>query len=301
MEYREGRCPKCNEIMQIPVGREKIICMFCGQEFSVEEEKKATKEAYQSALKQLKDCVGSLFQDIEKTVKGFQRNEYEDAFQAYLIAQQEALQAIRQTMQSAEDAGRAAQEVAELIVARGKEVMEEQGNRLNSKNIQMTLNMYTVTFVLPAILSLDQKAYTALTEQICTRWAETFKDSRIQAADFESLNSGFRRKLCYVTTAVCEGLHKPADCYELKLLKQYRDGYLTDMRDGEKLIWQYYDMAPTIVKRVDKKENREEIYRFLYEAYIAPCVRFIEEGRNEECLEKYQEMVKMLQKEYMLS
>ena len=45
MEYREGRCPKCNEVMQIPIGRDKIICMFCGQEFSVEEAREEEQAA----------------------------------------------------------------------------------------------------------------------------------------------------------------------------------------------------------------------------------------------------------------
>lgn len=301
MEYREGRCPKCNEVMQIPVGRERIICMFCGQEFSVAEGKEASEAVYQTEMEKWKGLAGTLFQNIEKTVKGFQRNEYEGAFQKYLMDQTEALQTIRRTMQTAPDQSAAGEEIAGTIVERAEKLMEEHKGKLSCKNTQMTLNMYMVTFVLPAILSLDQKAYASVTEQICTKWAATFKDSNIQAADFESLCSGFRKKLCYITTAVCEGLHKPEDCYELKLLKQYRDGYLAAAEDGELLIHEYYDMAPTIVKRVGKKENREEIYRFLYETYIDPCVHFIENGENEACRQKYQEMVELLQQEYLLS
>lgn len=301
MEYREGRCPKCNEVMQIPVGRERIICMFCGQEFSVTEGNEASRAAYQAELEKWQSLSGSLFQDIEKTVKGFQRNEYEGAFQNYLIAHTEALQTIRRMMQTAPEQEAAGEKIAGAIVDGAEVLMAEHKGKLSYKNTQMTLNMYMVTFVLPAILSLDNKAYADVADLICTKWADAFKDSNIQAADFESLCSGFRKKLCYITTAVCEGLHKPEDCYELKLLKQYRDGYLADTEDGMLLIHEYYDMAPTIVKRVGKKENKEEIYKFLYETYIDPCVHFIEDGENEACRQKYQEMVEMLQKEYMLS
>lgn len=301
MEYREGRCPKCNEVMQIPIGRKRIICMFCGQEFSVAEGNWASETAYQTELEKWEGLSETLFQNIEKTVKGFQRNEYEGAFQKYLIDQSETLQAIRKTMQAAPDQTAASERIAGTIVERAEKLMEAHKGKLSYKNEQMTLNMYMVTFVLPAILSLDHKAYADAAELVCTKWAAAFKDSNIQAADFESLCSGFRKKLCYITTAVCEGLHKPEDCYELKLLKQYRDGYLAAAEDGEQLIHAYYDMAPTIVKRVGKRENREEIYKFLYETYIDPCVHLIENGENEACRQKYQEMVEMLQQEYLLS
>lgn len=301
MEYREGRCPKCNEVMQIPIGREKIICMFCGQEFTVEEGKKADAAAYETELAALGKRIDSLFVEIEKTVKGFQRTEYEGSFEKYLIAHQEVLQSIRKVMSGAPDKADAAEKIADMLVAQGQEIMKAHSGKLSYKSEQMTLNMYMVTYVIPAILSIDNGKYSDVTEHVCTKWAATFKDSKIQAADYATLSSGFRKKLCYVTTAVCKGIHKPEDCYELKLLKQYRDGYLSAVKDGEEIIGEYYNMAPTIVKRIEKRENREDIYRYLYEAYINPCVRFIEEGRNQECREKYQEMVEMLRTEYMQS
>ena len=58
-------------------------------------------------------------------------------------------------------------------------------------------------------------------------------------------------------------------------------------------------MAPTIVRRIGKREDHEQIYHSLYETYISPCVHLIEEQKNEECREKYQEMVEMLRAEYM--
>ena len=50
---------------------------------------------------------------------------------------------------------------------------------------------------------------------------------------------------------------------------------------------------------MNKEKDRKAIYRSLYENYISPCVRLIEEDRNEECRQKYSEMVEMLQTEYM--
>ncbi len=299
MEYREGRCPKCNEVMQIPTGRDRIICMFCGHEFSVEEEREADHAVCESQMQLLRENAASLFQDVEKTVKGFQRTEYESSFARYCSVQKENLKTLQSILNTASDREAAEREAAEIIVSSAVDIMQAHKGRIGRESLQLTLNMYMVTFMLPAILAIDNGALRTLTDEICKKWAETFKNSKIQAAGYDTLQSGFRRKLCYITTAVCEGLHKPKDCYELNLLKAYRDEYLLASVEGEVLVAQYYDMAPTIVKRLHKRKDQEEIYRFLYETYISPCVQLIEEERNEECREKYQEMVAMLQETYM--
>lgn len=299
MEYKEGRCPNCNESMQIPVGRSKIICMFCGQQFSVEESRKAGAAVYEAELKAFGESADAFFIDVDKTIQGFQRNEYEGSFQRYLEKQQDNLNRICTVMQEAPDQEDARMKVAEIIVESGKNAMDTRKTRIGRESVQMTMNMYMVTFLLPAILSIEEEKYAGLADEICGKWAAAFKNSKIQAASYDTLREGFRRKLCYITTAVCEGLHKPEDCYELNLLKSYRDEYLSASPEGEALIAQYYDMAPTIVKRLNKRKDHEAVYRFLYETYISPCVHLIEENRTEECRKKYQEMVEMLKAEYM--
>lgn len=299
MEYREGRCPGCREVMQIPIGRDRIICMFCGKEFSVEEVKKEEAQACEAGMARFREHAGAFFTDMEMTVKGFKRNEYEGSFSQYLVTHQENLKTIRNIMLAACDRTETADRIAEIFLEQGKAVMDAQKGKLGRESMQMTLNMYMVTYVLPSLLSVDTPLLSEVTDQICQKWAATFKNSNIQAADFNSLKDGFRRKLCYITTAVCEGLEKPQDCYELKVLKAYRDGYLAGSPEGETLIARYYDMAPTIVKRVNRRKDSKKIYQRLYQEYICPCVRLIEEGNNEACLEKYEEMVEMLREKYM--
>lgn len=299
MKYREGRCPKCNEVMQVPEDRDKIICMFCGQEFSLKESRDADAAAYEHMLDNFRGAVDSLFSEADQTVKGFQRNVYAENFENYLTAQKDNLTAMHDMMDHAPDRQQAAQEIAQVVVDSAKRAMEAQKGKIGREAAQMNRNMYMVTFLLPALLYPDNEKYMDLAETICGTWAAAFKNSNIQPAGYDTLVNGFKRKFCYITTAVCEWLHKPSDCYELNLLKAYRDEYLSSQTDGEALIARYYDIAPTIVKRVNKKKNREEIYRSLYETYIRPCVELIEQERNEECREKYEEMVEMLRAEYM--
>ena len=72
---------------------------------------------------------------------------------------------------------------------------------------------------------------------------------------------------CYITTAVCKSLNKPDDCYELNLLREYRDQYLMGTKDGE-ICKEYYNIAPTIVKRIDRSPDASEIYADIWEKYF---------------------------------
>ena len=43
----------------------------------------------------------------------------------------------------------------------------------------------------------------------------------------------------------------------------------------------------------------DEIYRGIWNDYLSPCIRLIEEDRNEECRDVYSQMVRRLEKDYM--
>ena len=299
MEYREGRCPKCNEVMQIPEGRDHVICMFCGQEFTVEESRQADTIVYGQAITEFKECTNILFDNAEKVIKGFNRDGYADNFDQYLVKHAELLKTLRKCMEESPEPGQAAEEIADIIVARGEAVQDSLNGKRAKENMRLTMNMYMVTFVFPAILSLDNGKYTDLTDAISRKWSGHFKNSPIQATDFDSLNKGFRRKLCYITTAVCESVGRPENCYELNLIKNYRDQYLGSTPEGAELVDQYYDIAPTIVKRINKEADSRQKYLFLWENSICPCVRLIEQNQNDECRQKYTEMVELLKKDYL--
>lgn len=299
MEYRESKCPHCQEMMQVPLGREKIICMFCGKEFSpgVEEEKK--EAVYQSQMELLQEGVAGFFQNVEKTVAGFKRNGYEESFRQFCIMHSPCIKAIVRECGGAPDREKAMQEIAALFVESGRAVLAMQKGRIGRENMQLNLNMLMVTYTLPAILESNSADMRTLADEICDAWGRAFKNSSIKATDYASIKSGFRTKLCYITTAVCESLNKSADCYELTLLKQYRDKYLLSIPGGEELVEKYYDIAPTIVKRINRSQEPKAAYHMIWDSYLKPCVQLIEEDRNEECREVYTDMVKQLHRKYM--
>ena len=162
----------------------------------------------------------------------------------------------------------------------------------------MDMNLVMAVYVFPMILKYKGKSSQPLVDEIMAQWKKAFPRSNIQPAEYEYIEKGFHKKFCYITTAVCQTFGKPDDCYELTLLRNYRDHYLAELPEGEEIIKAYYDVAPTIVKHINKQKDSSDIYHGIWTQYLSPCIHLIEDGRNEECKELYKQMVEELQKEY---
>jgi serine/threonine protein kinase len=105
--------------------------------------------------------------------------------------------------------------------------------------------------------------------------------------------------LCFITTAVCEYLNKPDDCYELTILRGFRDNWLAAQPSGEALIKEYYKIAPIIVTALNLSNEKETIYRNLWSKYISPCIKLIELKAYSTCMDLYMEMVNNLKLKFV--
>ena len=74
-----------------------------------------------------------------------------------------------------------------------------------------------------------------------------------------------------------------------------------ETEEGKNLVEEYYDLAPVIVRAIDMREDRKEIYEELYRSRLLPCIRCIENGEQEKCKELYTGMVMDLKKKYLYS
>ena len=252
--------------------------------------------------------IAGLFDQAESKTAEFKKETYAEAFRDYLednAAVWDMLGGVGtggMLLQEQEQAGILA---AEAFVSGARQKVDAVKGRTKKEKLQYNLNLYMVSYVLPAIIawhrrgSVREEETKRLTDIICCKWQEAF-GARIQPSDFESIQSGFRQKLCFVTTAVCRGLQKPQDCKEILLMKQFRDGYFAGSEEGKQLIEEYYDIAPTIVKRIAREADPEEKYRYLWNTYIRKCVDHIEEEQNEQCSRLYKSMMAELKAEYMV-
>ena len=247
-----------------------------------------------------KQFLAGLLTGVTSVRKEFTRKTYVDCFTERFNKALPDLLRLDEAYHTAEDREAFLAEIGNAPADASYERMQSMPKRKRDVQ-QMEDAMTMVTFVIPLLLEYESDFMEDLTDCIVARWVELNPKYVIQKATYEEINAGFKRKFCFITSAVCRTLGKPDDCYELTLLRGYRDGYLSDQENGEELIRLYYDIAPTVVKRIDRRENAGEIYASIYENYLLPCIRMIEAGENERCRMTYESMVYDLQKEYVYS
>lgn len=235
---------------------------------------------------------------MKDPIKDFKKDTYEEKFHKFEEIHKEILNSLKQTIGESDNKEQAMCDSAEAFAA---EIDKELESLIKKRKIEQKLadyNMTLVTYVFPAILDKDKENGVSFVEKLIDAWKKHFPKTDLKPATFEKINAGFKQRYCYITTAVCESLGKPDECYELTLLRDYRDHYLAGQENGAELIQRYYDIAPTIVKRINRKPEREEIFKDIWTTYLKPCIELIEAGDNEGCMVCYTNMVYDLQEKY---
>ena len=102
---------------------------------------------------------------------------------------------------------------------------------------------------------------------------------------------------CFLTTACVEYNNLPDNCYQLEVLRQFRDSYMMSSKKGYYDVIKYYDISPKIVDKINSLSNihQSELYHYIFNT-INECVGLIKKERNHECYIKYKEMVFHLNK-----
>ncbi len=240
-----------------------------------------------------------LLECCEDPLPNFKRNLYPDHFQKLYQMNVQTFDAIENGYNSVIDKDQFLKNMAAALVDYATGRMNQCRRRGDRERRMLDLNMAMVAFVLPMVLEYKGNSSAPLADKLTAGWKEAFPKSDIQAATYAEIEQGFHKKFCYITTAVCQTFGKPDDCYELTLLRNYRDTYLASLPDGKAMIEEYYDVAPSVVKHIAQRENADEIYRLIWENYLSPCIRMIEAGQNEACRQRYEEMVHTLRGEYL--
>lgn len=188
--------------------------------------------------------------------------------------------------------------IPEVVYSELSDIKNARKRDLRALDYKMTM----VSYFLPVIGEIPGTYGKTLAEKTVEIWNEKLPDQKIGYSSYESIKGGFKKGIfCYITTAVCKSMNKPDGCYELETFRKYRDNYLMNADGGQELVERYYNIAPTIVKRIDRENHSEMIYREIWEKYLQPCIGLIEQEQNVECRELYTSMVKELEHKYLYS
>lgn len=197
-------------------------------------------------------------------------------------------------------------EVYAETLARGLACHAHDKMKKASKRMQeiqaIDLNLTMAVYFIPLIRYTKSAESDALAEIFVRVWNDLpVTPMTLQSSSFEDVNGGFKTKLCYITTAVCKYQGKADNCYELTTLREYRDSYLMKSLEGRGLVEEYYEIAPRLVMTMGMLPDEESLYQDLYRDYLLPCLRLIEDGRNEACKGLYKAMVLKLMERFVSS
>lgn len=243
----------------------------------------------------------NIFDLLPGYADAFNKKTYEDMFLAEYAKHKELFDEIIREVEAAEDQSACIEELANILPKRLHVELKKQPNKRKKEQFIMKYNMGMVCYVIPMFYYGRRDILDVFADRMMELWNEHELEMKISGTTYENIKDGFKPRFCYITTAVCESLGRPDNCYELNLLRDYRDNYLMSTESGKELVNEYYDIAPTIVKRISREKTADEIYQNIWEEYLKPCVSFIEDGKCEECREKYTDMVHSLQKKYLYS
>lgn len=251
-------------------------------------------EYYNKAMEGIVDML----MEIKNPMASMKKTSYPSAFESYMYKYAGVIDAIEKVYQEEENPQKWMDKLSDRLITAVQRELDLIPKKNKKMDAQLDFNMVLAMYVIPAILEKKGQSADPFTDYLVEKWNAAFKTS-VGKATYEKIEGGFHRKLCYITTAVCESQGKADDCYELETLRTYRDEYLLSSEEGKAVVEEYYNIAPTIVNRIRRAENSSEIYEEIYKAYLSPCIKLIESGENEACKERYMDMVMELKGRYM--
>lgn len=305
MEYKVRRCPECNKEFPVPEDLEECICMYCGAKFRIQPEQEETEtapameEQLLSAYQQAMSGINILYEEYEKMLPQFTSQDYSPSFQEYTRkARSVLIPADRYALLSREAGERVVGEITEALLAFVEsKVPSNQGlfaRNAGARRIDQ-FRFFLAVYLVPMLGHVRLGISEVLADRILNDWKKRYPGYEFKKATFEDLEEGFKRKgLCFITSAVCETLNKPDDCYELFRFRQFRDEYLAGTEEGKGLIEHYYRIAPVIVTYINLHSDAKERYRRIWETHLLPCLKDLEDDRQEDCRKRYTEMVERL-------
>jgi DNA-directed RNA polymerase subunit RPC12/RpoP len=302
----QGRCPKCGQILEIPSSLNKFSCMYCGARLVREELAQDPlpegdfDEAMGFVHAHLMECITN-YPDYQKKIT---KKEYEPAYQVYERGTSDIFEKLDLAcrLQPAQRDTILRDTAAEFLdgLQSCYEKDKRWSHRSKRNEVMFDTKIIIALFMVPSFRHLKLSISEDFSSELHSQWSRKYPKSPYRPGTYEDISGGFaRRKLCFITTAVCSSEGKPDDCAELTAFRAFRDGYLSACPDGKALISEYYDIAPAIVTCIDYCGTPAQDYSAIRRDYLSDCYHALQAGDNAACREKYVSMVRVLERKYL--
>jgi hypothetical protein len=109
------------------------------------------------------------------------------------------------------------------------------------------------------------------------------------------------RSDCFIATACAEARGLPDDCYELSLLRLFREEYVAKLPDGEAVLAEYREKAPEVVFAIEAlgEEGAGEVWEYLYERGVSRAVELILGGMWDEAFGVYEAVCREMEQRFL--
>lgn len=289
MNYRPIRCPHCGRELQVPLGTEKIVCMFCAQPIDLEpSDAEAAAPAGEAARIFPQEAFARRIR-----VDQLNARSYPGLFEDYRALIRPALDAFFREAEA--DPDPAAEAFSEALLLGFSEQELGRPAPAGSYGCRFTI----AALLIPAVLERGGTAAGLLADRFLEKWNARFPKHPLGKAAYSDIEGGFRKKLCFVTTAVCRELGKGDSCAELQELRRFRDGWLSASPRGPEKIGEYYLFAPLIVRAVEASADAGREYRRIWREHLLPCLSLLRGGDPAACLLRYGAMMEELERNWL--
>lgn len=126
-------------------------------------------------------------------------------------------------------------------------------------------------------------------------WHDGVKDQGSSGSSSGGSSGG----LCFISTACVVAKGLPDDCLELRTLRNFRDGFVRNLPQGQEIVQDYYATAPRIVQAIAARQGSDAVYTNLYTRLVERSVALIQAGKLQQAFANYQGIVRELKEQYL--
>lgn len=191
-------CPYCKELTSFVEDAEKTFCMHCGKEIlkkdvvDVPKEQQKSIEAFDYLFDNFQKLLFTI--DPSKGIKAFNKKKYEPFFIEYTTAHKEIYSNLQVLFSNSEHLEEDLGKIAGDFVIKAKKRIDEVSKF--SRDRELTdLNCIMAFYVFPGLLTINDESSRLLAEMIVKVWKEAFPKINLGIADFDDINSGFRKRI----------------------------------------------------------------------------------------------------------
>lgn len=297
MEAKTYTCPHCGNPIVLPEGLTEFSCMYCGVRMTLAQltAKEPDAEEGREAAAALEGALPGMITGYPQTIRNLQPGAFPAYFDAY-VAQHLPILQLADSLHQEALVPLCSSVIDQVSVWCSENKAALKGADVLMDNCKFTLCLVTI----PAIRRCAPERGLALAEALRAAWIAKYPGNPFQLATYEDIAKGFqKRRLCFITTAVCNYLGKADDCAELTAFRHFRDGWLAAQPNGQALIAEYYRIAPAIVTAINYSDNPDAEYPAIWNTWLQPCFDALNRGDNEACYALYTAMVHTLKARYL--